>query len=103
MALVSIYASQSSLAWDEKLSFFVLRAYFSSLLPYYCKGRKLAFLANYSNTNFAIVQQTFRHSTMSEIKTAPFPIVIGSVFTPHVASTIFNLLEKETQLKSRTV
>ena len=100
---LTVFTSQSSLAWDEKLSLFVERTYFSSLPPYYCKGRKLAFLANYCYTNFAIVQLTFRHSPMNEIKTAPFPIVIGSVFTPHIASTIFNLLEKETQLKSRSV
>ena len=40
---------------------------------------------------------------MTENKSKPFPLVIESVSEPHIASTIFNLLDRKTQLKCRSV
>ena len=40
---------------------------------------------------------------MAEQISGKFPVVIGREFTPHLASTIFNLLDKQELMKSRLV
>ena len=40
---------------------------------------------------------------MAENITEEFPMVIGGAFTPHISRTIFNLLDKNALLKSRSV
>ena len=40
---------------------------------------------------------------MESQESGKFPLVIGGQFTPHIASTIFNLLDKQELTKSRTV
>ena len=40
---------------------------------------------------------------MESQESGKFPVVIGGQFTPHIASTIFNLLDKQELTKSRSV
>ena len=40
---------------------------------------------------------------MTENKSKPFPLVIGRVSAPHICNTIFNLLDRNAQLNSRSV
>ena len=42
-------------------------------------------------------------SKMARQISGKFPVVIGREFTPHLASTIFNLLDKQELMKSRLV